>query len=61
MNDPANEAKVPAQGTNAPGPAPRPRKPYSRPVLEPLGDIRDVTLAGSLGMGESGMMATRKP
>ena len=61
MSVPANEAKVLAEGLSEPCPAPRSRKPYSKPVLEPLGDIRDVTLAGSLGAGESGMKMTRKP
>lgn len=37
------------------------RKPYAKPRLEPLGDLRDVTMAGSLGAGESGMKMTRKP
>ncbi len=30
------------------------RRRYRTPVLEPLGDIRDVTLGGSTGVGESG-------
>ncbi|MBV6395469.1 MAG: hypothetical protein HFACDABA_01045 [Anaerolineales bacterium] len=29
-------------------------KPYHRPVLENLGDLRSVTLGGSLGTGDSG-------
>jgi hypothetical protein len=62
MSTPANEAKPPAEGTSESRPATPSRKPYSAPVLEPLGDIRDVTLAGSIGAGESGMFSmTRKP
>jgi hypothetical protein len=30
------------------------RKAYHKPVLELLGDIRSVTLGGSIGSGESG-------
>jgi len=30
------------------------RKPYHKPFLEELGDLRDITLGGSLGVGESG-------
>jgi len=29
-------------------------KPYSKPVLEELGDLRDVTLGGSPGVSDSG-------
>jgi hypothetical protein len=38
----------------------RPRKPYHRPGLEKLGDLRTLTLGGSPGTGESGNM-TRNP
>jgi hypothetical protein len=30
------------------------RKPYSAPVLTVLGDIRDLTMGGSPGSGDSG-------
>lgn len=30
------------------------RKPYRKPQLESLGDLRSLTLGGSLGAGESG-------
>ena len=29
-------------------------KPYRKPLLEDLGDLRDITLGGSPGSGESG-------
>ena len=62
MSIPANEAKFIAPDTTESCALSRTRKPYAKPVLEPLGDIRDLTLAGSLGAGESGKgMATRKP
>jgi hypothetical protein len=32
----------------------KPRKPYRRPRLESLGDLRSLTLGGSPGIGESG-------
>jgi len=31
-----------------------PRKPYHKPELEVLGDVRSLTLGGSFGTGESG-------
>ena len=30
------------------------RRVYTRPLLEVLGDIRDLTLGGSIGAGDSG-------
>lgn len=30
------------------------KKPYVKPMLTPLGDIRDVTMGGSPGFGDSG-------
>jgi hypothetical protein len=30
------------------------RKPYRKPRLESLGDLRSLTLGGSIGIGESG-------
>lgn len=36
------------------------RKPYAPPKLENLGDLRDITLGGSFGSGESGAPRTRK-
>jgi hypothetical protein len=32
----------------------KPRKPYRKPHLESLGDLRSLTLGGSFGQGESG-------
>jgi hypothetical protein len=38
------------------------RKPYYKPQLEELGDLRTLTLGGSPGGGDSGgSMGTRKP
>ena len=34
-------------------------KPYQKPVLVVYGDVRDVTLGPSLGIGESGNAGTR--
>jgi hypothetical protein len=62
MSTPANEPTTTPQDLKDVAVAPHPRKAYRRPVLEPLGDIRDVTMGGSLGAGESGMGGkTRKP
>jgi hypothetical protein len=32
----------------------KPRKPYCKPLLETLDDLRTLTLGGSPGMGDSG-------
>jgi hypothetical protein len=32
----------------------KPRKPYLKPRLEELGDLRSITLGGSPGAGDSG-------
>ncbi len=37
------------------------KKQYSKPVLKPLGDIRDVTMGGSPGIGDSGNAGAEKP
>ena len=38
------------------------KAPYRTPVLKVYGDIRDVTLGGTPGMGESGMnVGVKKP
>jgi len=37
------------------------RSPYSRPRLQTLGNIRDVTLGGSAGFGDSGGSFVEKP
>lgn len=37
------------------------RRSYSRPRLEVLGDIRDLTLGGSPGVGDSGVENTEPP
>ena len=36
------------------------RKPYTKPQLEILGDLRSLTLGGSRGAGESGASGCRK-
>jgi len=61
MSDAANDPKVIEPGLTSNGPAARARKPYAKPLLEPLGDIRDVTMAGSTGTGESGSGMKRRP
>jgi len=37
------------------------KKTYKKPELTPLGDIRDVTMGGSPGFGDSGAGAPEKP
>jgi len=37
------------------------KKAYFKPVLKPLGDIRDVTMGGSPGFGDSGGGGAEKP
>ena len=37
------------------------RRAYARPRLEVLGDIRDLTLGGSPGVGDSGNPANFEP
>jgi len=37
------------------------RKPYERPALRELGDVRGITLGGSPGAGESGFTTLFKP
>ena len=34
---------------------------YKKPELTPLGDIRDVTMGGSFGSGDSGNAGVEKP
>ncbi len=36
------------------------RSPYATPVLRALGDIREMTLGGSLGTGDSGNAAIQE-
>jgi len=36
-------------------------KPYERPALRELGDVRGITLGGSPGAGESGFTTLFKP
>ena len=38
-----------------------PRKPYSKPQLEFLGDLRNLTLGGSPGSGDSSGQSPRNP
>ena len=44
-----------AKQTFAAGNTSKPRKPYHKPQLEELGDLRALTLGGSPGIGDSGM------
>ncbi|GEM_PF-2348955 len=37
------------------------KKPYVPPSLQPCGDVRDVTMGGSPGVGDSGNGALEKP
>ena len=37
----------------------QPRKPYHKPQLAALGDLRSLTLGGSFGTGESGSMVRK--
>ena len=41
-------------------PTPR-RLPYTRPHIEILGDVRDLTLGGTPGIGDSGDPLNRQP
>ena len=41
-------------------PTPR-RLPYTRPHIEVLGDVRDLTLGGTPGLGDSGDPMNRQP
>jgi hypothetical protein len=36
------------------------RKPYHRPSLGSLGDLRDLTIGFTTGVGESGMTSTHR-
>ena len=44
-----------------PNPVDAIRKPYFRPILEELGDLRSMTLGGTPGRGDSGSYTTRNP
>lgn len=37
------------------------KRSYNKPKLTPLGDIRDVTMGGSPGFGDSGGLNPEKP
>lgn len=37
------------------------KKQYKKPELKPLGDIRDVTMGGSPGIGDSGNAGAERP
>jgi hypothetical protein len=37
------------------------RAPYAKPLLVDLGDVRDITLGGSPGLGDSGAGLTEQP
>ncbi len=39
----------------------KPRKPYRKPHLQVLGDLRSLTLGGSPGVNDSGSSSTYKP
>lgn len=63
MNDwhipaqPARPGEVSAEPAS-PERGPDQRRPYLTPRLIKHGDLRDITLGGSAGMGESGLSAT---
>lgn len=44
-----------------PAPGTPPRRPYDKPKLTPRGDVRDVTLGPTPGVGESGNPGTLRP
>jgi hypothetical protein len=48
----------PPAGTTGPGAR---RRPYAPPRLEALGDVRDLTLGGSPGLGDSGNPTVFQP
>ena len=57
-----SEARTRAEPTLGPAPEERaPRRPYRTPVLTRFGDLRDLTLGGSPGTGESGMPFNFQP
>ena len=49
-----NNKTLPGAEPSIPGNAGRHRKPYRKPQLEELGDLRTLTLGGSPGTGDSG-------
>lgn len=51
----------PAESSEPRPQAPTPREPYVRPKLTPFGDVREVTLGGSPGVGDSVNPGTRHP
>ena len=51
----------PARPADETAPASKTRKPYTKPDLVPCGDVRDVTMGGSPGVGDSGNGALEKP
>ncbi len=53
-----HENNQPPAGDTATG---QPRKTYTRPELLPCGDVRDVTMGGSPGVGDSGNGALERP
>ena len=54
------KVEVVSRDLTPPSLTPRIRRPYAKPVLEVLGDIRDLTMGVSMGMNESGMGSTFK-
>jgi len=49
----------PAPSPNPGDPRLRSRKPYEPPRLDVLGDVREITLGGTLGVGDSGFPNTQ--
>jgi hypothetical protein len=45
---------------HAAAPSAERRAPYAAPRIEPLGDLRELTLGGSPGVGDSGAATTQK-
>jgi hypothetical protein len=45
---------IPSADRQESNPVPAADPSYERPILRALGDVRDLTLGGSLGTGDSG-------
>jgi hypothetical protein len=57
---PDDEAAVDTGSPDESRPADDPRRPYTPPLLEPLGDLRDLTFGPSPGSGDSVSPGERK-
>ncbi len=54
MNDDVTQARTEPASTTAP------RRAYVAPAIARLGDVRELTLGGSPGVGDSGSGATQR-